>query len=1041
MMEKPTQQQLILESKSKRIVVLACPGSGKTTTLTKKIVNLNKNEGISVKRMLSVTFTRKAAAEMLDRIKTQIAISDSEKRNICTLHSFGSRLLFKYKDLAGLDQDYSITAKSDEIEIVKTILPPESCNVFTIESFLAYVSRIKNGKETGSDGVCNKENFDKYCAAMREMNLIDVDDLVYLPVQILSSNETVRREVASRIDYLFVDEYQDINEIQDRFLDLLIRDETHVMLVGDDDQSIYEFRGSKSDFILNKSKEGSGYDVYFLTTNYRSQSPIVDFSKVILKTIHSSDRRDKEIIAAKGSSKQKPLRHMPFSSKEEEVQYVAEEIKRLITDSSVSPSEIAVLSRYSYGNPYHTELSAIASLLKEWGIPVHSGGTNSAGSGDGKAIKTLCGILHGLHKGVFKPNSLNLVEPNTYQEKNFAAVIDEINAKCGTSFSPEGDFVSLMEGIKEANPQLDGKYRIRLDRYLRTYEFLQEGHQSIQSGERPSEMILRILGYYEERGEVPEAIRNLYENAYSFAFSCENTIGEEKGGDRFSEVVANLNAFLASEKPDETAKGVHFLTAHQSKGLQFDVVFVVGLEAGSFPSTAEELDEEEMDNERRLFYVCVTRARELLYLTATGVATDPKAKDLASKTFIYNVPDIYFAEALPKLDDVSFTQTDSENWEKLRKKDEVIQELENAYDLAVEKVKVANQKLSELEKNSELASEMKSLLSKEKKKTEDLLAEAKNKQGVIDNLNARVSGLQTAMKDLESRFRSQNASAQKEMQREHEKEVNAIRQQLSIEEARRADAEKLLAQQKKQLAEAKNREEEAQRAIESAKESINSAKRIKSQVENAYESLLAYPDDMLPPPTKKILTDIYRVFVGQARYALLKQPISAAISNFQELVYPCQRYRLGLMDQKVFSSYIRSYNFKGSLDIVVRGILAYFINADPSEITIGAFLNVAKGAWGSKKYLAILDELRKRYFDLRSRKSLVSNLEKLNAITSSSSHPGEIDKKDDFAVRYAQLWKEFVLQKDQTIEVLSSYFVFIHLFFSDLDLFAFVRTV
>ena len=500
MMIELSQKELILQSPSRRIVVLACPGSGKTSTLTEKIIRLCKEKAVGLKSILSVTFTRKAAVEMLDRIKEKIPVSKSEQRNICTLHSFGARVLFKYRDLAGLKEGYTIANDQDCIEIARSILPDELQNESIIDAFLKYVSNQKNGILTDlKSHICTTEYFNAYCNAMVKANLIDVDDLVYLPVLIIAKNESVRSEVASCFDYIFVDEYQDINRMQDRFLSLLIRNETYVMFVGDDDQSIYEFRGSKSDFILEKSKPNSGYDVFFLTTNYRSQKPIVEFSKKILSGIASSSRQDKKIVAAKVSSAQKPIRHTPFLTKKEEIEYVAGEIKRLICESSIAPKEIAVLSRYGINNKYHSELSSIAENLSAWGVPVFSGLSRDGDAVELKTVKTICNILTLLKKGDVQASNMNLVEPNAYQKKNFANVIDAINLKYSSLFSPEENFFSLMRKIKELSPNLDARLGDRLERYIKIYDFLSTEVISVNAGAMPSQIISDILIFFETR--------------------------------------------------------------------------------------------------------------------------------------------------------------------------------------------------------------------------------------------------------------------------------------------------------------------------------------------------------------------------------------------------------------------------------------------------------------------------------------------------------------------------------------------------------------
>lgn len=295
---KMTDQQLqVISSTSKRIVVLACPGSGKTAVITEKLIQLI-GSGTPMKKILSVTFTRKAAKEMLERLEKKIAISKSESKNICTLHSLGCRLLFSYKDLVGLKDGYKVALFAEKETIAKNVLPEQAEANEIIRAFLEYVSALKNGIDSNRHQF-TRDQFADYCERMLEANLIDLDDYIYLPVRILQENTYIRDRIREEYDYIFVDEYQDINKMQNDLLTLITRDQTSIMYVGDDDQSIYEFRGSNPNYILEKTKPESGYDVYFLTRNFRSQQPIVEFSKKILDSLEGANRLKKEIVADK----------------------------------------------------------------------------------------------------------------------------------------------------------------------------------------------------------------------------------------------------------------------------------------------------------------------------------------------------------------------------------------------------------------------------------------------------------------------------------------------------------------------------------------------------------------------------------------------------------------------------------------------------------------------------------------------------------------------------------------------------------------------
>ena len=365
---------------------------------------------------------------------------------------------------------------------------------------------------------------------MLQENLIDIDDYIYLPVKILTQNDYIRSEVAKRYQYIFVDEYQDINITQNRMLELITTDETFVMYVGDDDQSIYEFRGSKSSFILEKTSPKSDYDVFYLTVNFRSRKPIVDFSKQILSTIKDPERAKKEIVSNEGGGGQKPVRHKPFSTKEDEIRYVVDEIHRLITESSVEPREIAVLSRYS-SNPSkagfqaHPELHQIHAELMKQGIPTCTLITLERDKESARQIRRLCEILTAYTEPEFLPEYLNLLENNVYNSDRFAKLLMLINEKYHTDYSVDVSFTQLMDSIIKLNPSVEmASFQKRLEKYIRTYRFSIEQFRKVKKGAMPTEIISNIIAYLAERNLLDEEVQKAFVHMFNILKQNENDI-------------------------------------------------------------------------------------------------------------------------------------------------------------------------------------------------------------------------------------------------------------------------------------------------------------------------------------------------------------------------------------------------------------------------------------------------------------------------------------------------------------------------------------
>ncbi len=848
-MSNKTQQELIIESTSKRIVVLACPGSGKTTTLIKKIVQLN-SKGVKLKKILSVTFTRKAAGEMLERLSKEISFSRSEKKNICTLHSFGCRLLFKYKDLVGLRDGYTIADINDKKRIIETIITEEDESNEVINSFLEYVSSIKNGF------VINKynftiEQFNEYCAKMIDSNLIDLDDFIYLTVKILKNNSIIREKISYLYDYIFVDEYQDINKKQNELLDLLIREDTNVLYVGDDDQSIYEFRGSNPNFILEKTTKDSGYDVYYLTRNYRSEKPIVEFSKKVLMGLRSKERREKTIIANKTKSTLKPVRCAPFSSKNDENDYVVNEIFRLITQSNIEPREIAVLSRYNF------RLIEIKEKLQKKGIDATTSTFLGNDNDTSKTIKRICDILNNLYKEEINPSLCIAIDSNSFVKRSYSRILELINIEYGTNFSCERSFQKTMDQIIELNPIITNSeaFQKRIRNLTRCYAFAKEQYDLVHNGKMPSMIIANLIAYDLKNNKTRyELMDDIYEYAFSFCKSSEEMFESDNSeDDEYLSIVASMNFSLCEQQKNETKNCVRLMTAHQSKGLQFDAVFIVGLEAGGFPCNIEKLDDANLDNERRLFYVCVTRARELLYLTATGYAVD-NTKDLADKSFIYTIPETYFSTKIESFEEVSFTYLNDDKCNIIKAKDEIIESLERDNFIQLQLIKETDKiRESIVEKDKKIeAIEFENNEFREKDKSQKeliskLINEADSKDSICERYKKRISELEAKIIEYdEKRKQADLSKKEKEILID---ELNKTKSELSKYQSKYESLNENLNKEVKKLEERfKNKDiheklHETKKVIE---ESVSQYKNNEEKFDLIYKSILGYSDDIIP---------------------------------------------------------------------------------------------------------------------------------------------------------------------------------------------------
>lgn len=1029
------QQKQIIESKDKRIVVLACPGSGKTTTLINKIVQL-ASSGVPLKRILCVTFTRKAANEMLERLSKQVVVSKSERGNFCTLHSFGCRILYGYKDLVGLREEYSVAVKAEQMEIVRELLP-ETMNAEGIATaFLEYVSSIKNGFEKNDKFNFTLDQFNAYTKRMIEKNLIDIDDYIYLPVKILSSHPFVKEKISKRFDYVYVDEYQDINKIQNDFLDLLIGSHTNVLYVGDDDQSIYEFRGSNPNFILEKSAKDSGFKVFFLTRNYRSQEPIVALSKKILSNLSTKNRRQKEIVAEKKSSRVKPIRHQPFPNKQAEIEFVVNEIYRLATESLVEPNEIAVLCRYTSkknlaGLISHPELSEIGNELRKRGIPASMSMPSEGDSGASRCIKSLCQALSFFAKESFDANICNVIRQNSFNTKRFSQILELINLQYGSKLNADTDFVSLMTEIDSMSIHLsDDHFQSRLESLQKAYRFAKRQFDAVHNGSLPSEIISNLLVYFSENSPLDDATRAIYEYALLFAKSAEESYGEDDVvSSKYQAIVKSAEQFLFEQDEAANKNSVRLLTAHQSKGLQFDVVFVVGLEAGGFPSNFEPLDEQNLDNERRLFYVCVTRARELLYLSATGYAVD-NSKDLADKSFIYNLPSSYFDDRVNSFSGISFSQSQRGAFgAQIESKDAIISQLEEERFICLTRlyeqedvITALEAKLDQLNAQGEDTTKLKEQLTKARKSLVLYRDE-------INKKDAYISALQDALNDMGDKTKtleSATQSAMDKLKKEYQDKFNRLSQQAEANAREKKELERQI--------EAMTKKDEVEAAvnkvvnrIETDTESVQGTDRMVNIVLN---QIVSFPNDIVPSSVKEIIKKAFRIVVIENKYPFLYAWFTSGLANFCNLVSTVHQYVNGAMDRPLYENKTYAYSYKNDLSVVTRKIIEIMSNSktilgNRKELLVYLFLKeYLEGPHPYLPYSRLVANFKAKS-DVALDADLARQMKTMYILSSMSPHDKDIQnsKFEDYRTEMDSFFDQKSLE--YSISVFASFFVFL----------------
>lgn len=352
-MELSKQQRKAVESNSQYIAILAGAGSGKTKTLTERICHLIEERDIKPNEILALTFTAKAANEMKKRIIYNIG-EKAQNVIVKTFHSFGLQLLRIYSGLAGFSDNFEIADSNMRNYIAQKISNQYKLNVEP-KVLLKQISDIKNGTQQCKNN--EKAIFDEYNLSLRANNCIDIDDMIWLTVKIIRERSEVHNSISSMFKHILIDEFQDTNEIQSEFVNLLLNDSTSLCIVGDDDQCIYEWRGSKPD-IIREFANRDDVETIYLDNNYRSQKNIVEIANRFIK--NNLNRLFKKMFP-KIDSADKP-QYYRASSQENEAMLIAGIIRKLHNKEHYNYNQIAILLRSS------NQAEVICNALKESSI-------------------------------------------------------------------------------------------------------------------------------------------------------------------------------------------------------------------------------------------------------------------------------------------------------------------------------------------------------------------------------------------------------------------------------------------------------------------------------------------------------------------------------------------------------------------------------------------------------------------------------------------------------------------------------------------------
>ena len=600
------------------LLVLAGAGSGKTRVLTARICHLIRHQGVAPHRILSVTFTNKAAGEMKDRIRQQLGEEPSGLW-AGTFHSIGARILRRYAPFLGWSPAFTIYDQDQSLRQIKRALEEAGIDPkrWSPKLFRAHVSGAKNQLVSPQAFLEeNGESFDilvrnvarvypVYQEALKNHDAFDFDDLLMKPVELLESHPGILEDYRARFSFLLVDEYQDTNRAQFRFLELLAGEAANLMVVGDDDQSIYAWRGADIRNILDFEASFPSARVVRLEQNYRSTETILEAANQVIR--HNVDRKGKNLRTERKGGE--PISVTETLDETDEARWIAGEIEaRMSQDPERDYRGFAVLYRTN------AQARAMEDAFRRKGLPYQVVG--GVGFYERREIQDVLGYLR--------------LISNPRDGGAFDRVVGYPRRGVGSTTVArlrewaQGAGLTLLEGASRSS-DIPGVLNAGAKGLLEFAELIQRFSvraSQVRVGVLLEELVDELDLLTLLRGEGPEGddraenVRELIAGALDF--DSDLLEEEELPTDRFTELDlflqrASLVADLDSHDPG--ADSVTLMTLHNAKGLEFPVVFISGLEDGLFPLSRAYDDPSALEEERRLFYVGITRAEDKLYLT------------------------------------------------------------------------------------------------------------------------------------------------------------------------------------------------------------------------------------------------------------------------------------------------------------------------------------------------------------------------------------------------------------------------------------------
>lgn len=618
------------------VLVLAGAGSGKTTVLVNRIAYMISEKHIRPWNILAITFTNKAAREMKDRIER--LLGDTAKDMwIGTFHSVCVRILRSCIDLLGYSRDFVIYDTADTKTVMKECLRELDIDEksFPVRNVLSIISNAKNDLMDAAtfENVYKSDYrmsiiakiYYRYQTKLRKNNAVDFDDIILNTVKILSENPDVLSKYQDKFQYILVDEYQDTNNSQYLLINLLAQANRNLCVVGDDDQSIYKFRGANIGNILNFEDDYSDVQKITLDQNYRSTQNILDAANSVIS--NNKGRMGKSLWTSNGDGNKVFV--YTGTNEYDEARYIARQIKKHF-DEQGSFSDCAILYRTN------AQSRVIEEMLMRESVPYKV--LSGLRFYDRKEIKDIIAYL----RVVYNPND----------DVSLARIINEPKRKIGNATLEKARNIareketSLYDVISHADDYPEFKTAIKK---LLGFSEIIKSLIKLKDTVTIEDLTGRILN---DTGYMPALVmedttesKTRIENLGEFISVITEFEKNEETGNTLGEFLENISLVSDIDGYDENEDSAVLMTIHSAKGLEFPIVFLSGLEEGLFPGMRSMESDDDIEEERRLCYVAITRAKEQLYITKTISRTiHGKTMPTTASRFFREIPVEYLED-------------------------------------------------------------------------------------------------------------------------------------------------------------------------------------------------------------------------------------------------------------------------------------------------------------------------------------------------------------------------------------------------------------